>query len=126
MNTLHDTGEAAARLLDLVEHSRIIANLDPGNMVAVREEDPFDAGLRALGKRLGYVHLKNARLIAGSYDYSWAIDDGDIDWRVGLDKIRASGYSGDYCIEYCGRGDPCPRLHRDIRYLRALLENARS
>jgi len=120
MNTPHDTASSARRLLDLVDHASVVANLDPGNMYAVADAEPIAEAVEILGPRLGYVHLKNCRRIAGAVDYSWPLDSGDIDFDRGLRAIAAAGYTGDYCIEYCGRGDPSVAAERDARYFRSL------
>jgi len=121
MNTPHDTAASARRLLDLVDRENVVANLDPGNMFAVTDAEAIPEALEILGPRLGYVHLKNCRRIAGAFDYTWALDQGDIDYFRGLQAIEAAGYSGDYCIEYCGSGDPSIPARRDSQYFREIM-----
>lgn len=124
MNTPHDTAAATRRLLDLIDDPRVIANLDPGNMYAVADAEDIPEAVSILGKRLGYVHLKNCRELNGAFDYSWALDSGDIDYFRGLQSIVAAGYRGPYCIEYCGRGDPSVPAERDAVYFRKTLAEA--
>ena len=112
------------KLLDMIDHPSVVANIDPGNMYAVADAEKIEDAVQILGPRLGYVHLKNCRTIAGGYDYSWPLDFGDIDYARGMQAIVASGYAGDYCIEYCGRGDPGVAAERDARYFRQILEEA--
>jgi sugar phosphate isomerase/epimerase len=83
-------------------------------------EEPIKA-IEILGDRLGYLHLKNCRKIADRYDYTWALEEGDIDYFRALSFIYEKGYKGDICIEYCGLGDPTPRARKDIIYLRDIL-----
>lgn len=124
MNTPHDTAASARRLLDLIDHPRVVANLDPGNMYAVADAESIEDSVRILGSRLGYVHLKNCRELGGVFDYTWALDDGDIDYFRGLQAVVRSGYDGPYCIEYCGRGDPSVPAERDAVYFRKTLAEA--
>ncbi len=124
MNTPHDTAASTVRLLDLVEDSTVVANLDPGNMYAVEDAEEAADAVRILGPHLGYVHLKNCRRIGAAFDYSWALDSGDIDYFRALQAVLATGYSGDYCIEYCGAGDPSVPARRDAQYFRETLWEA--
>jgi 3-dehydroshikimate dehydratase len=124
MNTPHDTAASTRRLLDLVDHPAVVANLDPGNMYGVADAEPIEPSVQILGPRLGYVHLKNCRRIAGQPDYSWALDSGDIDYYRGLRAVVGAGYDGHYCIEYCGLGDPGVPAERDAQYFRRTLWEA--
>lgn len=120
MNTPHDTAASARKLLDLIDHPNVVANLDPGNMYAVADAEELSVAVETLGPRQGYVHLKNCRDVAGRFDYSWPLELGDIDYCRGLQAIAASGYDGPYCIEYCGKGDPSVPAKRDATYFREL------
>lgn len=122
MNTPHDTARATRSLLDLIDHPRVVANLDPGNMYGVADAEPIAEAVEILGPRLGYVHLKNCRRIAGVCDYSWALDAGEIDYFRSLQAVAASGYNGPYCIEYCGAGDPSVPARRDAIYFHEILD----
>ena len=121
MNTLHDTASSAKRIIDGVNSPLVLANLDLGNMYATpHAEEPLKA-IEILGDGLGYIHLKNCRKIADRYDYTWALEDGDIDYFRALSFVHQRGYKGDICIEYCGLGDPTPRAKKDILYLKEIL-----
>ncbi len=124
MNTPHDTAASIRRLLDLIDHPQVVANLDPGNMYAVEDAESIAESVEILGPRLGYVHLKNCRKIAGAFDYTWPLDSGDIDYFCGLQAVVHSGYRGPYCIEYCGAGDPSVPAERDAAYFRRTLAEA--
>ncbi|GJM27261.1 MAG: hypothetical protein DHS20C16_36760 [Phycisphaerae bacterium] len=117
MNTLHDTIASTARLLDLVGMDNVLANPDPGNMFSTSTAERDPDALDRLEGRIGYVHLKNCRLHAGEYDYSVRLADGHIDTFKWLQKLRAIGYAGPLCVEYCGEGDPHAAAKRDLRYL---------
>jgi sugar phosphate isomerase/epimerase len=121
MNTLHDTAASAKRIIEEVNSPLVLANLDLGNMYATPQaEEPIKA-IEILGDRIGYIHLKNCRKIGDRYDYTWALEDGDIDYFRALSFIYKKGYKGDICIEYCGLGDPTPRARKDILYLKDIL-----
>lgn len=122
MNTPHDTAASARRLLDLIDRPNVVANLDPGNMYAVADAEAIPEAVCLLGNRLGYIHLKNCRSLAGEFDYSWPLDSGDIDYFRGLQAIHHSGYTGDYCIEYCGKGDPSIPAKRDAAYFKEVMQ----
>ena len=126
MNTPHDTAVSARRVLDLIDRPNVIANLDPGNMYAVADAEDMATAVDLLGSRLGYVHLKNCRSLAGEFDYTWALDAGDIDFFRGLQAVVRSGYQGDYCIEYCGKGDPSIPARRDAEYFREVMAELRA
>ncbi len=117
MNTLHDTIASTARLLDMVAMDNVLANPDPGNMFSTSTAERDPDALDQLDGRVGYVHLKNCAFRAGEYDYSVRLADGHIDTFKWLQKLRAIGYAGPICVEYCGEGDPHAAAKRDIRYL---------
>jgi sugar phosphate isomerase/epimerase len=121
MNTPHDTAASARKLLDMIDRPNVIGNLDPGNMYAVANAETIAESVEILGPRLGYVHLKNCRAIAGGFDYTWPLDFGDIDYFQGLQAVVRSGFSGPYCIEYCGKGDPSIPAQRDAAYFREIM-----
>lgn len=122
MNTLHDTAGSTKRILDGVKSHFVKANLDPGNMFATPQaENPLQA-IDLLGSDIGYLHLKNCRMIGDRYDYSWSLANGDIDFFKVLSHFYGKGYSSDICIEYVGAGDPAPKAKEDIQYLRDILK----
>lgn len=121
MNTPHDTAASARKLLDMIDRPNVIGNLDPGNMYAVADAEPIAEAVEILGPRLGYVHLKNCRALAGTFDYTWPLDFGDIDYFRGLEAVVRSGFRGPYCIEYCGKGDPSIPAQRDAVYFREIM-----
>jgi sugar phosphate isomerase/epimerase len=124
MNTPHDTAASTKRLTDMIDLPNVFANLDPGNMYSTNTAEPAAEAVQILGSRLGYVHLKNCREIGGGYDYTWSLENGDLDFARIIKAVVASGYQGPYCIEYCGKGDPSVPAERDVRYLRELLSEA--
>jgi sugar phosphate isomerase/epimerase len=118
MNTIHDTVAAALRLLNLVDRPALLAAPDPGNMFATSESDRNPAALQPLQERIGLVHLKNCALRGGEYDYSVGLSDGHVDILQYLRQFHALGYTGPFCIEYVGHGDPHERARADMDYLK--------
>jgi sugar phosphate isomerase/epimerase len=91
-----------------------------------RAESP-PAAAKLLGDHLGYVHLKNCRMLPGGIaDYNVSLDGGQIDMYKLVVALGEIGYEGDYCIEYCGMGDASPKARGDIAYFKSLLAEAGS
>ncbi|NIA16485.1 MAG: TIM barrel protein [Nitrospiraceae bacterium] len=122
MNALHDTIASTARLLDLIGLDNVQANPDPGNMFATSTAERDPEALDQLAGRLGYFHFKNCRNVAGAWDYSVKLSEGEIDVHKWVSKLVAMGYDGPVCIEYCGAGDPHVAAEQDLAYLRRSIE----
>jgi inosose dehydratase len=103
--------EAPAEIDRLLELSSIDLLVDTGHLL-VGGSDPVRA-LRDWGPRVGYVHLKDARLDvvrevvaerAGALE-AWRrgifceLGAGDVDLDAFLDALRATGYDGWLCVE---------------------------
>jgi len=103
--------EAPAEIDRLLELSEIDLLVDTGHLL-VGGSDPIQA-LRDWGPRVGYVHLKDARLDvvravvaegAGGIE-AWRrgifceLGTGDVDLDGFLDALRATGYDGWLCVE---------------------------
>jgi sugar phosphate isomerase/epimerase len=125
MNTIHDTAQAAMRLLDLVGSPALGVTYDPGNLFAIPTAEPPARVLKILGDRLKHVHLKNGRWLGGSYDWSWPLELGHIDYYQVLDDLKSADYAGDLSIEYVGLGDPSVPARRDVVYTRMLHRDVR-
>ena len=122
MNTLHDTIASTARLLDRIGLDNVKANPDPGNMFGTSTAERDPEALDLLAGRLGYFHFKNCRNVAGAWDFTVKLADGEIDVYKWVSKLAAMGYDGPVCIEYCGAGDPHVAAEQDLAYLRRSLE----
>ncbi|MDQ1256892.1 MAG: Sugar phosphate isomerase/epimerase [Candidatus Hydrogenedentes bacterium] len=122
MNALHDTIASTVRLLDLIGLDNVLANPDVGNMFATSTAEKDPAALDMLDGRIGYFHLKNCEVIAGTYNYSVRLADGHIDIYKWFEKLLQMGYNGPLCIEYCGAGDPHVAAEQDLLYARRCLE----
>ncbi|MCH7910399.1 MAG: sugar phosphate isomerase/epimerase, partial [Candidatus Hydrogenedentes bacterium] len=126
MNTIHDTIASTMRLLDLVGSSRVLANPDPGNLFATYPPDAQPSALDAIGDRIGYFHFKNGVHAKDAVDFSFCLEDGEIDIRGHLRKLVDLGYTGPLCVEYCGEGDPVPVVERDAEYVKQCLSEITS
>lgn len=116
-NTVHDTAAATARLLDLVDRPNVGITVDPSNAAAISAADRDPAVLSLLGGRATYFHLKNCVIRGGVAGFTTDADRGAVDNDQWLAAIAASGRCDAVCIEYCGDGDPHPRLEESRRYL---------
>ena len=119
--TIHDTAAATLRILDGVGSPHLRANFDAGNMFSTAHAEDSDDALDLLKERITYVHLKNCRELAGSFDYHWPLAGGDLDYRRIVGAINQTGFKGPYCIEYSGGGDRDHVSRADLEYLRGLL-----
>lgn len=122
MNTPHDTIASTKRLLDAVNHARVGANPDPGNLFATSTGEKSPAALDALADRIGYFHFKNCANRSGTFDFSVPLSGGHIDTFAYLAKLRDLSYTGPVCIEYVGEGDPRAAVKADIGYLRECVQ----
>lgn len=119
MHALHDTAASTLRILDGVGSELLTANLDAGNMYGTPHAEDAVSAVEMLTGRLGYVHAKNCRRLAGGgTDYSYMLDNGHLDYYRILRAVRDSGYQGHVCCEYCGLGDPSVAGQRDLDYLK--------
>jgi 3-dehydroshikimate dehydratase len=114
-NTVHDTVPATARLLGLIDRANVTATLDPANAVALTPDDPAELSL--LGRSATYFHLKNGLVRDGVADFTVDASAGVVDNYRWLAAMRAAGTCEAVAIEYCGDGDPHPRLAAARRYL---------
>jgi sugar phosphate isomerase/epimerase len=115
-NTVHDTVRATARLLALVDHDNLFVTLDPSN-AAVLSPDERDVSIVDLvAGRVEYFHLKNCLLKEQTADFTVDAAAGVIDNYRWLERLSRLGV-GAVAIEYCGDGDPHPRVAAARRYL---------
>ncbi len=117
-NTVHDTVATTARLLDLVDHPVVTATVDPANSALIDPDDQDPAVLDRLGDRLGYFHIKNYVPAGGRADFSVDTAAGVLDNLRWLQKLAERGGVPAAALEYCGWGDPHPRLRAALRYVR--------
>jgi 3-dehydroshikimate dehydratase len=117
-NNVHDTVATTARLLDLVDHPAVVATVDPANSALIDPDDGDPAVLDRLADRLGYFHVKNYVPAQGRADFSVDTAAGVLDNFRWLSALADRGGVPAAALEYCGLGDPHPRLHAAKRYVR--------
>ncbi len=91
-----ETDLAPAELRDVLEHVNhpyLRANLDTGNSAALGH-DP-DSELRAIGDRLGSVHIKDRQRGGGTVP----LGSGDADFPRYFGLFRSMRYSGPYILQ---------------------------
>lgn len=114
-NTVHDTVPATARLLALIDRPNVTVTLDPANAAPLTRDDPAELAL--LGAAATYFHLKNCLVRDGVADFTVDAYAGVVDNYRWLAALREAGTCPAVAIEYCGAGDPHPRLAAARRYL---------
>ena len=122
MGTIHDTAASLLRVVQSVDSPAVVASPDPANMLITHRQEDLPAAIRALGPRIGYVHLKNLKLTPTGYDWNLPLRWGDINYHRVLSALRDTGYHGPLAVEYCGTGDPDVFAADDACYLRELAE----
>ena len=91
-----DTGERTARLVEMVNHTALKVNWDPGNAFCAGEV-PYPTGYSEVYKTIQHVHFKDARRLAdGSSEF---VIDGEIDWKGQIQALVSDGYDGYISIE---------------------------
>ena len=88
---------ALAEVLAAVPHPALRALWDFGNAFAAGE-DPAE-GLRLLGPRLGYVHVKDGLLIDGQWRLT-QLGQGQVPLKNVIHGLRALGYTGALTVEW--------------------------
>jgi len=78
--------------------------------------------IRSFGPRIGYVHIKNVKLLPLGYDWNLPVRWGDINYCLVLKALKEARYQGPLAVEYCGTGDPDVFAAADADYLRGLIE----
>jgi len=121
MGLIHDLPAPTIKLLQMIDHPAVGANLDYGNIVYLPGAPSVEAAIAELGERIYYVHLKNSVGIPGGHRIKVGLGEGDINNRAFLKALQANGYSGPLCIEEPRPGDREHYAKQDISYLRSLL-----
>lgn len=116
-NTVHDTVAATARLVDLVDHDNLVVTLDPANAAPLSAADRDPAVVDLVADRVAYFHLKNYLPRDGGANFTVHAADGVLDNYRWLARLADLPGVTAVCVEYCGEGDPHPRLAAARRYL---------
>jgi 3-dehydroshikimate dehydratase len=120
-HTIHDTVAATARLLRTMDQTLLVVTLDPANAAVVSSQDRDPEVVSPIAERVGYFHLKNCLITNGRLDFTVDAAAGVIDNYRWLDKVTAMPNLDAICVEYCGEGDPHPRVAAARDYLDASL-----
>ncbi|MFH1477161.1 MAG: sugar phosphate isomerase/epimerase family protein [Verrucomicrobiota bacterium] len=125
MGYLHDTPQAAKKLVDLVGSPAVGVNLDYGNTVYFDSKNilPLADTIKHLGASLYYTHLKNSTAITGTDNRRMpaALSQGEINHREYLRALKVSGYKGPICIEAPRAGDREWYAVEDLRYIKSVI-----
>jgi 3-dehydroshikimate dehydratase len=116
-NTIHDTVETTARLIKLAGHDNLSITVDPANAAVINAEDREPDVLGLAPERIAYFHLKNCQVRNGYTDLTVGTAEGIIDNYRWLERITSMPQVDAICLEYCGDGDPHPRLRAARGYL---------
>lgn len=98
-------------IADLVDEPNLMIVFDVLNY-AFEGLEPFEE-LKRIAKRVGCLHVKNARFNGGQYrGFEWALlSDGDIDYRPILRILHEHGFDGPIVCEYA---NPYKGMSRDF------------
>ena len=121
MGTIHDTAASQLAIVSAHDSDYLTASLDFANMLIARREEVLTEAIRSFGSRIGYVHIKNLKLLPGGYDWNLPVRWGDINYYLLLKALKEAGYRGPLAVEYCGTGDPDVFAADDAAYLRELM-----
>jgi 3-dehydroshikimate dehydratase len=116
-HTVHDTVAATARLLKLVDSDNLGVTLDPGNAAMLSNADRDPEVVSLVADRVAYFHLKNCLIRDGLTDFTIDAANGIIDNYRWLETVTAIPGIDAVCVEYCGDGDPHPRVAAAREYL---------
>ncbi|MFZ4778309.1 MAG: sugar phosphate isomerase/epimerase family protein [Terrimicrobiaceae bacterium] len=120
---LHDTIEAALRLVRGVNSRHVGVLWDHLNLMLFPKSPTFEEVIQATGEHLFYVHLKNMLVPPSHFVAISSLSGGILDIRDQLAKLRKAGYAGPICLECPRAGDREQFLREDLAYFRGLLED---
>ena len=119
---VHDTVEAAVRLVKDIDRPSIGVNLDYGNMVQFDKRPSLEDAVNLVGDKLHYVHLKNsAPLRAAVVRIATGLAEGEINNRQFVRLLMEKGYEGPLCVEAPRPGDRDWYAQQDLAYLQSVL-----
>lgn len=122
---LHDTIEAAMRLVNGIDSPAFGVLWDQANLMIFPDAPDLDAAIAGLADKLYYVHLKNWLVAPAQFLATTSLSGGIINIREQLTKLFATGYSGPICIEAPRPGDREEFAREDLAYLKRLIEDIR-
>ena len=119
---LHDTVDAALRLVAAIDRPSIGINLDYGNQLHMPEHPPLEDAVSLAKDHLHYVHLKNSVPVHGTAGrIATGLAEGEINNREFVRLLASVGYKGPLCIESPRGGDREWFAPADIGYLKSVL-----
>ena len=122
MSYIHDTPEAASKLVRLIDSPAVGINMDYGNTVYFANQPDLSKTIALYGKKLFDLHLKNSVGLATGERVPTALGGGEINHREYLRLLKASGYTGPVTLEAPRPGDREPYAREDIAYYKQLRE----
>ena len=113
-----DTGERTGKIVQMINHSALGVNWDPGN--AFFEGDtPYPAGYAGVRGWVRHLHFKDPRKnIRGEYEFS---EEGVIDWAGQIQALKEDMYQGSISIETHLR-PKVAAAHAALKRLRSLID----
>jgi len=123
MSYIHDTPQAAFKLVSLIDSPAIGINMDYGNTVYFKNHLELEETIALYGEKLFDIHLKNSMELLSSERVPTALGEGDINHRQYLRLLKKTGYSGPITLEAPRSGDREPYARQDIAYYKMLRED---
>ena len=119
---VHDTAEAARRLVDDIDRPSIGVNPDYGNNIGFPKHPSLEEVVKLLGDKIHYVHLKNSAPLRGAPGrLATALGEGEINNRQFVRLLMEVGYDGPICVEAPRPGDREWYAPQDLAYIRSVL-----
>lgn len=106
--TLADSVDSTLRLLDEVGAPNLKVLYQPTSAATLLED------YERLRPHVEHLHAQNQTADGA---HTW-LEDGVMDWRGLLRRLRADGYAGSLSVEYCWKGATWERAASAIAYLR--------
>jgi sugar phosphate isomerase/epimerase len=125
MSYIHDTPEAAVKLVKLIDSPAVGINMDYGNTVYFQNQLELDETIALYGDKLFDIHLKNSIGLLSGERIPTALGNGDINHRQYLRLLKAAGYTGPVTLEAPRSGDREPYAREDIAYYKTLCEEVK-
>ncbi len=121
---VHDTVEAARKLVDEIDRPSIGINLDYGNIIDFTEHPSLEEAVAIARGKIHYVHLKNSAPLRGAPGrLGTALAEGEINNRQFIRLLVEAGYDGPICIEAPRAGDREWFAPHDLIYIRSVLKD---
>jgi sugar phosphate isomerase/epimerase len=121
MGYLHDLPASARKLVGLIDHPAVGANLDYGNAVYFPQRPSLAESISTLGDRLYYVHLKNSVALPGGGRLPTSLAEGEINHQEYLRLLAQAGFDGPVCVEAPRPGDREWFARQDVEYIRSVI-----